>query len=115
MARAPQVTRTFTTTKAKILAVNVSTEDTEIVEMVLPREYPDDKALLKQAEKQNDNLELKLVHVVAKETVETLYGMSEADFLKYAKPIPPRSVKEDAANNADVDAYEGDTIAPENV
>lgn len=95
MARQPMVTRTFMTTKVKILAVNVENEETSTVELVLPRTYKDKAAMLKMAQKINDNEQLKYVHVIDAEVVETLYGMSESDFIAHAKPLPPRSVATD--------------------
>ncbi len=91
MARQLMVTRTFMTTKVKILAVNVETEETSTVEMTLPRTYKDNEAILKMAEKVNENSVLRLVHVISSEVVETLYGMTEADFIANAKPLPPRN------------------------
>lgn len=92
MARQPMVTRTFMTTKVKILAVNVENEETSTVELVLPRTYKDKAAMLKMAQKIIDNEQLKYVHVIDFEEVETLYGMSESDFIIHAKVLPPRSV-----------------------
>ena len=34
---------------------------------------------------------LKAVHIVDKEEIETLYGMTEQEFIQYAKVLPPRS------------------------
>lgn len=97
MARQPMVTRTFMTTKAQILAVNIHDEKTYVVEMTLPRQYKDDKEILKTAEKMNEDESIRLVHVLSTEVVETLYGMPESQFVALAKPLPPRSgVKEDA-------------------
>lgn len=101
MARPQMVTRTFTTTKAKLLSVKISTEETEIVEITLPRTYKDNNEILKVAQKNCDNEDTRYVHVISAETVETLYGMSEADFLKYAAVLPPRpakTVNEEAAD-----------------
>ena len=35
---------------------------------------------------------LKAVHIVHKEEIETLYGMTEQEFIQYAKVLPPRNV-----------------------
>lgn len=94
MGRNAMVTRTFETTTVKLLAVRLSTEGTETVEMMLAKKYKDDAAILKQCEKLNADPDIKLVAVVSKVGDKTLYGMDEADFLKYAKPLPPRKVHE---------------------
>lgn len=99
MARQPQVTRTITTTKAVLMAANISTGELVDVEMILPREYKDSEAVLKMANKISDNPNMKYVYVKSTEVVETLYGMSESDFLRYAKPLPPRTKVEDNAEN----------------
>ena len=90
MARQPQVTRTIITTKVVLMAANISTGELVDVEMTLPREYKDADAILKMAGKIGENPSLKYVYVKSAEVVETLYGMSEAEFLRYAKPLPPR-------------------------
>lgn len=91
MARAPMVTRTITTTKAKIMCLNIATGESETVEVNLPRTYKDDASLLKVAKAQIEtNDTLKAVHVVSKEEVETLYGMTEQDFINKAEILPPR-------------------------
>lgn len=99
MARQPQVTRTITTTKAVLMAANISTGELVDVEMILPREYKDSEAILKMANKISDNPNMKYVYVKFTEVVETLYGMSESDFLRYAKPLPPRTKGEDTPEN----------------
>lgn len=99
MARPQMVTRTFVTTKAKILSVKVSTEKTEIEEITLPRTYKTNDEILKIAQKNYGDNDTRFVHVIEKEEVETLYGMSEADFLKHAKVLPPRGTKNDGATD----------------
>ena len=93
MARPQMVTRTFSTTKVKMLAVRVSTEKTEFVDLVLPRTYKDKDEIKKIADKLNADPDLKYVHVVSYETEDTLYGMDEADFIAHAKILPLRAAK----------------------
>lgn len=90
MARVPQVTRTIVTTKANVMCLDITNGEPFNVEVVLPRTYKDDKALMKKVSAIIDTEEVKAVHVVAKEEIETLYGMTEQDFIKYAEPMPPR-------------------------
>ena len=91
MARQPQVTRTITATKVVLMAANITSGELVDVEMTLPREYKDAEAILKMAGKIGENPSLKYVYVKSAEVVETLYGMSEAEFIRYAKPLPPRT------------------------
>lgn len=94
MARIPMVTRTITTTKAKVMCLNTETGSVETVEVLLPRTYKDEAALLKVAKKQLENDKVKAVHVVSTETLETLYGMTEEDFIVAAEILPDRVKKE---------------------
>lgn len=99
MARQPQVTRTITATKAVLMAANISTGEIVDVEMTLPREYKDADAILKMAGKIGENKNLRYVYVKSAEVVETLYGMTEAEFIRYAKPLPPRTKSEESTEN----------------
>lgn len=100
MARAPQVTRTIITTKANVLCLNIETGEpcNEIV--VLPRTYKDEKSLMKKVTELFTDSSVKPVHVVDKEEIETLYGMPEQDFIKYAKPLPPRTATTESEETA---------------
>lgn len=91
MARIPMVTRTITTTHANVLCLDIVAGEPFNELVVLPRTYKDDKALMKQVSKLIDNEERKAVHVVDKKEVETLYGMTEQEFIKLAKELPPRN------------------------
>lgn len=93
MARVPMVTRTIVTTKATVMVVNITQGETETRTVTLPRTYKDDKTLLKQCAKVIDNEETKVVTVLASEEVETLYGMTEQQFIETAQVLPPRTEK----------------------
>lgn len=99
MARAPQVTRTIQTTLAKIMCLDIEKGEPFTKEVTLPRTYKDDKAILKQAEKEIGTDTIKVVHVVDSTVQETLYGMSEEHFIKVASVLPPRSAKEVTEEN----------------
>jgi hypothetical protein len=90
MARVPMVTRTIVTTKANVLCVSITNGECFNTQVTLPRTYKDEKSLMKQVSALIDNDEQKAVHVVDKEEIETLYGMTEQDFIQYAKALPPR-------------------------
>lgn len=95
MARVPQVTRTIQTTKAKIMCLDVEKGEPFMQEITLPRTYKDDKSILKQAEKEIGTDTVKVVHVVESTVEETLYGMTEQEFIKFAKVLPPRGTNEE--------------------
>lgn len=102
MARAPMVTRTISTTNATLMMVDTESAEVFNKDVILPRTYEDEKAILKAAKKVHENEQHKVVAVVSTEVNETLYGMSEAEFIAHAKPLPPR-------NGTNDDNYVGDS------
>lgn len=91
MARVRMVTRTIVATIAKALVADLEnnvliTEDLKVAGRF---EDADDKAFQKAIKAAYPD---KIVaKVVALEYEETLYGMLENDFLKYATVLPPRN------------------------
>lgn len=90
MARTPQVTRTIKTTKCKVLCLDLVNEQPFTKEVILPRTYKDEKALMKVIAPMVDNGEVKAVHVQSYECEETLYGMTEIEFINAAHILPSR-------------------------
>lgn len=91
MARTPMVTRTIVTTKAVIMCLDVEAGEPFNKEVTLPRTYKDEKALLKKVKPLVETDTIKAVHVVDTEEVETLYGMTEQEFIENAQILPPRA------------------------
>jgi hypothetical protein len=94
MARVPMVTRTITTTKVNVMCLDIETGEPCNKITVVPRTYKDDETLLKKVKEVLETETLKPVHVVSKEEIETLYGMSEQEFIEHAKVLPLRTVSE---------------------
>lgn len=90
MARKPMVTRTIQTTRATVLCLNIQEGTPFSTEVVLPRTYKDEKGLLKAAENVLNTDTVKAVHISGATVQETLYGMSEQDFIRLAKPMEGR-------------------------
>lgn len=90
MARIPMVTRTIQTTKVNVLCLNIVEEEPFNEVVTLPRTYKDEKSLMKMVEKAINTDSVKAVHVVGTNVEETLYGMTEADFIANAKILPKR-------------------------
>jgi hypothetical protein len=86
------VTRTIETTKVHALVVNVTEQKTLEADYILAGTYKDAKALAKALDKLSTD-DLKIVHPISVEVIETLYGMSEADFIANATKLPPRGQK----------------------
>lgn len=89
--RKPMVTRTIITTKVKALCLNVTTGLSEERDIVLPRTWKSESAMLAAAKSQEDTDEMKVVHIKASEVLETLYGIPEDEFIKVASVLPQRS------------------------
>lgn len=91
MARKPMVTRTLISTKAEVLCMDVATATPVTREVILPRTYKNDVALLKAVEQVVTDV--KPVHIQSSSEIEKLYGMTESDFLKYAVELDAETRK----------------------
>ena len=96
--RKPMITRTITTTEATLLMADTVAAEMHNVTVTLPRTYKDNEAILKAARPLVETDTDKAVSVVSVSTKETLYGMTEADFIANAIILPARSNK-DARDN----------------
>lgn len=94
MARKPMVTRTIITTKVNVLCLDIQSAEPFNKVVTLPRTYKDDKKLLKKVEEVVNTDDVKAVHIVDKKEIETLYGMSEQDFIDHATILDPATRKE---------------------
>ena len=94
MARKPMVTRTIVTTKVNVLCLDIKSAEPFNKVVTLPRTYKDDKKLLKKVEEVVNTDDVKAVHIVDKEEVETLYGMAEQDFITNATILDPETRRE---------------------
>ena len=92
MARIPMVTRTIQTTTANVLCLNIKEGEPFNKEVVLPRTYKDEKSMMKVVEKLINTDEVKAVHIVHTDVNETLYGMTEQEFIAAARVLPDRKV-----------------------
>lgn len=95
MARERMVTRTVSTTTIDVLVINIETAEVGTKSFVLGQNMvKDEKTMLNNAQAMMDeqagNSLWKCVAVKNIVEEETLYGMTEQDFLKYAKVLPPR-------------------------
>lgn len=89
--REPMVTRTITTTKVVALGMDIETCEPGNKVFILPRTYKDEKAIMKELEKRTEENNFKCVKVVDTEVFETLYGMTEKEFIQLAKKLPSRT------------------------
>lgn len=93
--RKPMVTRTITTTEVELLCVDIEKSETFVKTVTLPRTYKDEKAILKRITEGGTMDNVKPVHVISTTTHETLYGMTEDEFINSAKVLPPRGSSEE--------------------
>lgn len=100
MARVPMITRTVTSTKATVLAVDITTGKTFDKEVEVARTYKDSDKLLKAIKNSFETATKKIVAIKSSEEVETLYGMSEQQFIEFAEKLPPRKTTERKDENA---------------
>lgn len=84
------MTRTVTTLSVKVMGIN-SDDITEIRNIEIPE--IDEKKVLPYLQENSDDSFIP-AKVLSIETVERLYAMPESVFLKYAKEIPARNIKE---------------------
>lgn len=91
MARVPQVTRTIQTTNVSVLCMDIQNREPININVVLPRTYKDDETMLKAVKKIAETDTIKPVQIVSSMVQETLYGMSEQDFISHAEVLPPRN------------------------
>lgn len=100
MARIPMVTRTIKETVASVMYVNVETAKVDYCDYRLAGTFDNNEVLMKALKKLYENDTIKLVNIVNVDTVENLYGMTEAEFMSYAKILPPRTTAEIQNENA---------------
>lgn len=87
----PMVTRTILTTEVTVLCLDLIKAEPFNKTVTLPRTYKDEKAMMKKVSAIIDNDEVKAVHVVDTKVNETLYGMTEEQFISMAEVLPSRS------------------------
>lgn len=104
MARKPMVTRTIITTKVTAMCVDITNGETSTATFVLPRIYTDEKKLLKVAKETFETETTKVVHIVDKEEIETLYGMTEQEFIANSKVLDPETRKAIEEADAETEA-----------
>ena len=99
MAKKPMITRTIQTTEVTVLCMNIQQGEPFNKDVTLPRTYKDNTAMLKAAAAIIDTDGVKAVHIVRSEVKETLYGMTESDFIANAVILPARSNKDASVND----------------
>lgn len=89
MTRKRMITRTIMQTTAKVMTLNVTTAEVQILTYDIGGQYTDDE-LLKKLQRLFQTDELKLVHIETQVCNELLLGMNEEDFIRYAEVLPTK-------------------------
>lgn len=103
MARLPMVTRTIITTKVNVLCLDIENEEPCNMVITIPRTYKDEETILKKVKPLLETDTLKAVHVVDTETEETLYGMTEQEFVELAHPVLDRTGKTEEPTDSETE------------
>ena len=93
MARERMVTRTVVVTTVEVMCLDVTTAEVAIKPFEVSGTFTDKESALKVIKKHNETDTFKCVAVQEMTENEVLYGMSEIDFIKLAKVLPPRGTK----------------------
>ena len=94
MAKEKMVTRTVTQTTAEVMTIDVTTAEVRILEYTIGGTYDTKEILLKKLQKLFQTETFKLVNINSTTVEDLLLGMTEEDFIRYARVLPPRNTKE---------------------
>lgn len=84
------ITRTIKSTKVNALCLDIVTAEPFNQSFNLAGTYKDISKIKKALEKQFNNEEHVIAHIVSVEELNTLYGMSEQKFIENAEILPAR-------------------------
>ena len=93
MGRARMVTRTILGTQAEVMVFSNTSNEVGTIKVSIGGQYDDDAKLFKAIEKATNSTDIKVLKVITSTKVDKLYGMSEVDFLKYAKELDAKTRK----------------------
>ena len=94
MARERMITRTVFTTNYTVMVVNMGSKSVENITIAIPSgDTLTDKAREKAIKAMLPEGKM-FVSITGETTTETLYGMTEQEFIKLAKVLPPRTKTE---------------------
>lgn len=89
--KAPQITRTFTTTRATILGLDTVNAEPVIKDIDLAGHFDSEDKILKAAKKLIETDDFKVCKLVRCEEVTELRGMSVQKFLENSEIIPEKN------------------------
>ena len=95
MANVKMVTRTIEQTTAEVMCVDTTTAQVTINSYTIGGAYTDED-LLKKLKKLFEADGIVIVKIESQHTEHLLLGMTEEDFIRYAKVLPPRQIKKES-------------------
>ena len=87
MARKPMVTRKIKLTTVNVLCLNIETAEPFNTVVKLPGHYNNEQKLRKLVDEKINTDTQKSVHIVDVTQETKLLGMTEEEFISYAKPL----------------------------
>lgn len=93
MARKPMITRTIQSTYCSVLCADTVTAEMCNKEVILPRTYKDEAAMLKAVKKLVETETFKPVAISHHEVRNELFGMDEDKFIENAIHLDPETRK----------------------
>ena len=94
MARERMITRTVFTTNYNVMVVNMENESVENISISIPSGDALTDKTREKAIKAMIPEGKTFVTITGETTSETLYGMTEAEFIRLARVLPPRTKTE---------------------
>lgn len=95
MANVKMVTRTIEQTTAEVMCVDTNTAQVTVNSYTIGGTYADED-LLKKLKKLFEADGIVIVKIESQHTEQLLLGMTEEDFIRYAKVLPPRQIKKES-------------------
>lgn len=94
------VTRTFDITEVTYMAINLESKQIETLTATVAGKITDNEEALATVRKVNPNAKIVPSVVSALNNYEELYGMTESEFLKHSKKLPPRAKIDEEFGNS---------------
>ena len=94
MARERMITRTVNSTVFDCMVVNSTSKQVETITVTISSADTMAEKALDKAIRSNIPAGKLFVQTISSKQVETLYGMTEQEFIKLAKVLPPRTKTE---------------------
>ena len=108
MARERMVTRTISFTEVTVITMNIETVTPQHEVIRIAGVSDNEKVLLNKLKNRYETDLYKIVAITDTKVIEKLYGMSEEEFIEYAKELPPRNCQTMSELEEDIDDNEDD-------